>query len=1435
MPVTPLEQRLVQWARKRAVRALFRNAPFFVLGRMKAMRNAQRSQQLQQKWASTIIQQWVHRRRKKIKFYVILTFDLFNPRHNGGDGKWHRVTDRRYGPLGPAYPDQIARWAHAGLVSVHGNYPHDVQIDIVDWKYESTNDDGVLELALPMQEVPLESTRPLHFQFLAPLRVGGIAPVSLAAQDDTVALRATGECVVDAVTQHLLTPPANQPIKFIPASKYDRVLKKYVNRNSCRGQREAKAPVTRESLLTLLTAIRSDVEPYVRQGFSIMVVRQLCRIFKLEMIALAKDGTVVEHLRSASKGHRHSPLAFYAFHGHMYLLATEQAIRSAAATARETRSSPCTTPAVHLESTHATLQPQCEVVDAQEGVFCVYKNDEDEEEDEDKRFELSLELAGGVHVLRGFSNLRRLTLQLMSEHAIEPRIDKNASGNVQSFSFKNEAGHLVRVVADGHPCQDVDHHTLRGIAAAHQVTYSPDAGIGKLVVQLIARLARARRRMTDAECDATVRNQGERCACGCARVLERKDDKWAVEFDHIVPLADGGLDDVDNIQALSPACHRDKTEKEVERGYYKRQAYASQLNGHVRDALEKEGSNFTTVQFVQTHWLAYGTQVVLHDHPYWTDGTRAVVGHRAKSGGWEIIAEAPPEATPGVPYWLHPGQRKLNADRDASPDNAALYQLRFGDFEALLQSPHCPPLFATNVRRLLALGLDPSEHYEHRKIDVNRCRRNALLFSKYEWPVYCAMDEIEPFDGQVRCGIFYVVTTHGFPLRGCGWYSEPLVQHALAKRYIALDDIQLQLVPSQRLPADFFHRHVHALDKAFGGHAELQKLAPNAFVGLLARPARSIGTTYLSLNVSEAADRFYNNTTGFECHITRYGRLEDGRDVWQAHCVRELAEEKNPYFVYKQVLEAGEFIELDTIRSMVEDEAGGFALEFATDAVLFLVPKAADHVLAAPRPDLQEVDKKYSGDVTVPGFFWDEAREIPRYKWEPPKALLMSHFTNDVDLDPLYDKGFGREWRDLETDGPALAANHDWKPCAKRLLDRGVHCNIDGPPGTGKSTLTRALIDEVVARHGDESFYALAPTNVAARNIGEMSERINTIASFQRKWQHAHEKGGKAMHRLLDTLGKVRYMFIDEISMMHSWIYGLLTAVRRAFPRICLILVGDFKQLAPVLDVWSGDYQASSALHYLCDGNRLQLTECRRADRAFFELYMSADTLDIALFLVTACTALNIAYLHATRIRVCAECMREFSRAAAETHLVPANAEDARSQDMTLFVGMPLVCWKTQKTKGKVIFAHSELWLVTELGDEQVKMQRKLEEVDREAGKVQEDMPTEALPYDKLQTRFRPGYCITVHMSQGKTFRERYTIHDWDFEHMVGRGRYVALSRAKTRDLVQIAPRRRKRSFDDDIDLDDIDLALDDIDLDGLDLDDDLDDDLDVDCDMYDD
>ena len=71
--------------------------------------------------------------------------------------------------------------------------------------------------------------------------------------------------------------------------------------------------------------------------------------------------------------------------------------------------------------------------------------------------------------------------------------------------------------------------------------------------------------------------------------------------------------------------------------------------------------------------------------------------------------------------------------------------------------------------------------------------------------------------------------------------------------------------------------------------------------------------------------------------------------------------------------------------------------------------------------------------------------------------------------------------------------------------------------------------------------------------------------------------------------------------MMHSYYYKFLLVVKHMKPNIKFILCGDFKQLAPVNDVYEfGNYENSPALFELSDGHRLTLNKCRRSDDEFF-------------------------------------------------------------------------------------------------------------------------------------------------------------------------------------------------------------------------------------------
>ena len=67
---------------------------------------------------------------------------------------------------------------------------------------------------------------------------------------------------------------------------------------------------------------------------------------------------------------------------------------------------------------------------------------------------------------------------------------------------------------------------------------------------------------------------------------------------------------------------------------------------------------------------------------------------------------------------------------------------------------------------------------------------------------------------------------------------------------------------------------------------------------------------------------------------------------------------------------------------------------------------------------------------------------------------------------------------------------------------------------------------------------------------------------------------------------------------------------------------------------------------------------------------------------------------------------------------------------------------------------------------------------------IEDEGRTQNIPYDDFQTMFYVAFCITCHKSQGSTFDNKYTIHE--FNKYDKRLKYVAMSRATNKNLINI-------------------------------------------------
>ena len=112
---------------------------------------------------------------------------------------------------------------------------------------------------------------------------------------------------------------------------------------------------------------------------------------------------------------------------------------------------------------------------------------------------------------------------------------------------------------------------------------------------------------------------------------------------------------------------------------------------------------------------------------------------------------------------------------------------------------------------------------------------------------------------------------------------------------------------------------------------------------------------------------------------------------------------------------------------------------------------------------------------------------------------------------------------------------------------------------------------------------------------------------------------------------------------------------------------------------------------------------------------------------------------------------------------------DNNSQDVTLLKEMPIIARKNNK---ELDISNNDTFIIKKID---IKKQMIL---------IMDDDKEIDFPIDEFQKLFYIAFCITVHKSQGSTFNEPYTIHEFNL--FDERLKYVALSRSTDKNLINI-------------------------------------------------
>ena len=491
----------------------------------------------------------------------------------------------------------------------------------------------------------------------------------------------------------------------------------------------------------------------------------------------------------------------------------------------------------------------------------------------------------GIYMLQK-SNLNDEIIQFIKTYQNVPQSysKKNA---IIKFKFEKginqktekENKEYVIICVDSTCAERYNYDDVRRVAIENNIDYVNE-GLGHVILEVLKNSKKNPRIIIDRE--AFIRKHKSICiTCNLPSTN--------FEIDHIIPLCNGGSNEEYSLQLLCKNCHEIKTTEENTMGH---------------EIIDEEASYFNQIcNNIMKSWEMKSWQSV------------EKVNHDIK----ELNDKFLPKIISTIQYNnLDKNNNEIKIDSIFQKNNN----------------------YNNNVKKIVEQEIirDDSKLNEKYvfKLNMVKCRRNIAYFSEYKWPVYSVMDIPKPFSFVIQCGLYYIETTNIYPMRGSGWYSQPMVEYCVNKKLKELSDITLEFIPYKKLDNTHFQPIINTLLQSFECEKIIQKTSVNAFIGLMGKQTNSECKIEFTLSNNEAGNWLGERHKNEDIFIKNI-ELDNDNILYQGTFTQKIETESNKYPIYKMILEM-EAIELHRLESIIKKQ-GGVALDRNTDAIRYHAKK----------------------------------------------------------------------------------------------------------------------------------------------------------------------------------------------------------------------------------------------------------------------------------------------------------------------------------------------------------------------------------------------------------------------------------------------------------------------------------------------------------------
>jgi hypothetical protein len=595
-------------------------------------------------------------------------------------------------------------------------------------------------------------------------------------------------------------------------------------------------------------------------------------------------------------------------------------------------------------------------------------------------------------------------------------------------------------------------------------------------------------------------------------------------------------------------------------------------------------------------------------------------------------------------------------------------------------------------------------------LDINKAYPYALSNPLNDFLIYSEEDCWENFDGVLKNGLYAIQTEDLTLFRLSNVYTADMLR--LADENGIQYTILKQLIPKKPVPCDrnMFKDFFELMNEKFEGK-KIVKLINNTITGIIGKTSSKTKVTKLDQDPEEVwrylCDKQHKDLFLKNFH-TRIDNEDEKLFVYGYETKTKMNEHSLP--IYIQILDWVN-IQLYNLTKLV----GGKLLFRHTDCIVVeggSIPRRITNAWGDYKLELKEprITSKARTDNFVKFNFRDDT-------WKTYDYTDSDEYEGVMNV--------------AEEEGGML---------------------IEGRAGNGKSYIVKKYLgvwegDEFVRMNDD--VIAMSFTNKASNAIkGTTIHKTLKIS-----------KNNTITKKALEKFKFVKYVVIDEIGMVPSYLWRLIMLIKKEHPSLIFVLMGDFRQLPPVgedLDTFN-----HPIVKYLCNNNRVELKVIHRYDKVLYDFlergyekknWRGLKRAEVDCEMIY--TSKNICYTNDVRRRINEMCMNYYKNEDATFIPVPEKQE---GQDVWMYPGLPVMSITNNSKLGIV---NGDEFIVSSYDDEKIYI---------------DDFEVEINMFHKL---FAPNYCATTHKSQGETYKCKVLLWEWNKLISNERLAYTACSRA---------------------------------------------------------